>query len=164
MGQYHYVANMDKREKLDPWNLGSGFKLKEQIWNTPGTPVALFILTVACNGRGGGDVNDEHNYDHKTGEGIVGRWAGDRIITVGDYFDEDDAKNLNVPVTSLHAVWSDVPVDGKPFKDISDDVRKVMNLIGLGGKYVWKPYSEEFQEDEGGENGHYVFEESPLHY
>tara|TARA_Y100000034_G_C6889727_1_gene409123 strand:- start:1710 stop:2189 length:480 start_codon:yes stop_codon:yes gene_type:complete len=159
MGQYHYTCNLDKREYLNPFELGTALKLKEQMWNTPGVPVALYILTAASNGRGGGDVNDELNYDDiHNPNGVVGRWAGDRIATIGDYFDQPneynrtDASRLKVNEKEFVDLWN------REYEDISGIVRECMNHCGLGGKIAFESY------ETGGTQGHYVFKESPLHY
>lgn len=82
MGQYHLTANLTKREILDPHKLGDGLKLSEQVNSEGGICAALLILLAASNGRGGGDFDD-----HGT---VVGRWAGDRIVVIGDYGEEHD--------------------------------------------------------------------------
>jgi len=51
-----------------------------------GTMLALAVLLVNSNGRGGGDFNPEHS---KADE-FVGRWAGDQIVIAGDYADNND--------------------------------------------------------------------------
>ena len=159
MGQYHFTCNLDKREFLDPFKLGSSLKLIEQMWNTPGTPVALYLLTAASNGRGGGDVNPEMNYDDiHNPNGVVGRWAGDRIATIGDYYDlpnengRSDSDRLKVNEKEFLALWN------HEYEDISDIVRECMNHCGLGGSITFEPY------EPSGTQGHYVFKESPLHY
>lgn len=103
MGQYHYIVNLDKHEFLNPYQLGTGLKLWEQLANTPGTTGALLILLAASNGRGGGDFetgrnqynagkgiddwdwHDEETEDSSLREQWIGRWAGDRIACIGDY-------------------------------------------------------------------------------
>lgn len=80
MGQYHCVANLDKREFVDPHKLACGLKLWEQLASHPGTGGALVVLLAsASNGEGGGDLKPAD---------IVGRWRGDRIAFVGDYDDQ----------------------------------------------------------------------------
>lgn len=86
MGQYHKIVNLDKFEYLDPFTLGSSLKAWEQIANAPGTPMALFVLLMASNGRGGGDLNE----DTPGADQVIGRWKGDRIAVVGDYANPDD--------------------------------------------------------------------------
>jgi hypothetical protein len=105
MGQYHKVVNLDKREFLDPHQLGCGLKAWEQLANHPGTATALLILLATGQGKGGGDldvdvgwhgstrweqenVNDPPPVTHDVS--YIGRWAGDRITMVGDYGEQGD--------------------------------------------------------------------------
>jgi hypothetical protein len=86
MGQYHLIANLDKKQYLHPHRFGDGLKLMEFGCSSPGTMTALAVLLApqsAEGGRGGGDF-------HHDVEGIVGSWAGDRIAIVGDYAEEGD--------------------------------------------------------------------------
>lgn len=81
MGQYFYIANLDKKEWLNPHTLGMGLKLWEICANR-GAGVLPYLLRKSDEG-GGGDQNDP---DAK----FAGRWAGDRIVVIGDY----DSSNL----------------------------------------------------------------------
>ena len=94
MGQYHTPVNFTKKEYISPHKLGTGLKLCEQIAQQYGTGSALLVLLACSNGRGGGDLRE-----HPT-EDVVGRWAGDVVIMVGDYAEEDDV--LSVDVTDFH--------------------------------------------------------------
>ena len=83
MGQYWLTVNLDKREYINPHELGSGLKLREQLGTHPGPGAALIILLAAMpEARGGGDF--------KANPDVVGRWAGDRIALVGDYAERGD--------------------------------------------------------------------------
>lgn len=79
MGQYFLIVNTDKREYLHPHRLGCGLKLWE-ICANKALNVLGFLLRQSSEG-GGGDIQK----DYKN----AGRWAGDRIVIVGDY---DDSK------------------------------------------------------------------------
>jgi len=81
MGQYYKVCNLDKKEFLNPHAFDDGAKLMEFGASSEGTMTALALLLADGNGRGGGD------FPTTTDNGIVGRWAGDRIIIAGDYAD-----------------------------------------------------------------------------
>lgn len=85
MGQYHMPVNIDKQEYLNPHILGAGLKMVEIIWNT-GMPAAMTVLTSCSHMRVGGDVlmSDEALLK------VAGRWAGDRIVFVGDYTEPGD--------------------------------------------------------------------------
>lgn len=79
MGQYFLIANLDKKEYIKPHDCGSGAKLWEITVNIGGI---LVYLTRKSDDYGGGDIEpDECKY--------AGRWAGDRIITIGDYDSSD---------------------------------------------------------------------------
>lgn len=75
MGQYFKAVNIDKQEYVCPYCMGELGKLWE--W-TAGRHGAVFTLLLRkSDGGGGGDYNGYAT--------IVGRWAGDRVMLVGDY-------------------------------------------------------------------------------
>ena len=123
MGQYHYIVNLDKREFLDPYKLGSGLKLWEQLashW--PG--VALIPLLACSNGRGGGDLayaDDEkpNGYAQKA-KAVIGRWAGDRIAIVGDYAEHEDLAEEH----SAEMIYDNC--NGGDWRDITDLVCDIL--------------------------------------
>lgn len=86
MGQYHLLVNVDKREYVDPRSLGLGVKQWEHS-SHPKFPTygsladAMYILTTTSSARGGGDM---------PGTEVSGRWAGDRVMVVGDYTVDED--------------------------------------------------------------------------
>jgi hypothetical protein len=86
MGQYHLIANLDKQEYINPWNapVNSGAKQWEQAMNLP-SKLLMVLIAGATERRGGGDFCETP---------VLGRWAGDRIITVGDYCEDGDAGGL----------------------------------------------------------------------
>lgn len=83
MGQYYKLVNLDKKEYMKPHDFGHGAKLCEFTSAGSGMMAGLAILLSSGNGRGGGDLRGTENMD------CVGRWAGDRIVCVGDYDDDD---------------------------------------------------------------------------
>ena len=87
MGQYHIVANLDKKEFLDPTAFGSGLKLLEFGCDGTSVMTGLTLLLAASNGYGGGDfpVRDDRWSD------LPGRWAGDRVVIAGDYDDDPNS-------------------------------------------------------------------------
>ncbi|MBF83479.1 MAG: hypothetical protein CL489_03280 [Acidobacteria bacterium] len=117
MGQYHLVANIDRREFLHPHKFGEGFKLME-FGTGRAVPLAMTILLSASNGRGGGDFR---------GEG-AGRWAGDRIAIIGDYFEEGDVEGLTG--RDMADLWSSTVEDDHGWTDISEMVRGMLHLSG----------------------------------
>jgi len=92
MGQYWKVINIDKREFIHPHKLGSGLKLWEIIANNnPGVGAALVILCAAHReARGGGDLGMTSEVSKRT----IGRWAGDRVVVVGDYAEDADLPSV----------------------------------------------------------------------
>lgn len=85
MGQYHIPVNIDKREYIHPHLLNGGLKMIE--WGSGGgTTIALTVLLACSHNRGGGDLRvDDAGWDK-----VCGRWAGDRIIVLGDYTEPGD--------------------------------------------------------------------------
>lgn len=86
MGQYHKLVNVDKKEYLDPHDIGLGAKQwehqSEARWPLYGSlSDAMYILTMTSPNRGGGDMPFTE---------ISGRWAGDRVMVVGDYTEDED--------------------------------------------------------------------------
>lgn len=56
MGQYYIIANIDKREFIDPSDFGDGSKLLDFTSAGQGVMQALAILTSQGNGDGNGDI------------------------------------------------------------------------------------------------------------
>ena len=79
MGQYFLSCNITKKEFLNPHVFQDGQKLIEFGTNSFGTMSGLAILLADGNGQGGGDIEEDPI------TGVVGRWAGDRIVIAGDY-------------------------------------------------------------------------------
>lgn len=140
MGQYHFIANYDKKEFLHPHKFDDGLKLLEFGQSGEGTMFGLAVLLAASNtpeARGGGDLHpwidghgshgDERQLkgDPKRAEwlmtNVVGRWAGDRIAIIGDYAEPEDAKGL---VEREGSPWGD---EGK-WTDISGIALEAMEL------------------------------------
>jgi len=74
MGQYFKIVNYDKREYVDPWEIGGTAKLFEWCAN-PQAGVFPFLLARSDDGER--SFRDEYP--------TAGRWAGDRVALVGDY-------------------------------------------------------------------------------
>lgn len=131
MGQYWIPVNLDKKEYIDPHQLGSGLKLWEQIAGGFTGP-ALIILTAAMpDARGGGDFKD--------GWEAVGRWAGDRITLVGDYAEDGDLPK-KFKASKIYCQCE----EGGKYKNITPMVVAVLEgelngkLVGDGWK-EWNP-------------------------
>ncbi len=69
MGQYYLLANISKREYINPHRLGEPAKLWEIAFNPRVAGVLLAATAIP-------DSKDDHPF--------VGRWAGDQVIVVGD--------------------------------------------------------------------------------
>lgn len=102
MGQYFLVIDLDKKEYISPHELDSGAKLWEICANNI-SRVLPFLLRMSSE-TGGGDIHE--------GYVTAGRWAGDRIVVVGDY----DRSHL----------YQDAIESGE-YKDISEQVKKDYN-------------------------------------
>lgn len=114
MGQYFKAVNLDKREVVCPWCLGGGAKLLEWAANPQGAVFTLLLRKSSQTGGGDYrdplSRDDRHvNLDDCANpaevvmaaimrgvaaegqtvalppDSVVGRWAGDRVVLVGDY-------------------------------------------------------------------------------
>jgi len=120
MGQYHNVVNIDRLEFLEPRAFGDGPKLTEFAFSAGGMLSALSGLLATSSGRGFGDfhtssnpsrgLNGQDEWLAECGytaelvdEFVLGRWAGNRIAIIGDYFQADDL-----------ADWGSIP---RPFDE-----------------------------------------------
>jgi hypothetical protein len=153
MGQYHYIANIDKREFLHPHTMGDGLKLMEFGASGGGTMLGLALLLACSNGRGGGDFqiwDDPYNdgrkvegiipRDHELATAVVGRWAGDRIAVIGDYRTDDDFPGFKE--NSSDDPWANEESDEylrdpnktNPWLDISLSVRRLIECSYYAGQ------------------------------
>lgn len=143
MGQYHIVANLDKKQTLMPHKLGCGLKLWEQVANQPGTGSALLVLLAsASNGAGGGDL--------RANSPVIGSWRGDRLVMVGDYDDQsrylvgydksEELSGAEIYSATARDETDDSSLPG--WTDISDEVCAVLE-VELDGKFVgdgWRDF------------------------
>jgi uncharacterized protein CbrC (UPF0167 family) len=138
MGQYFKAVNEDKREVVCPWCLGGGAKLWEWAANPYGSVFTLLLRRSSAGGGGDyyGYRMQEIHVDpardeppetaiaaamRKTGamegapitgpaDAIVGRWAGDRVMLVGDYDDSgiwDRLHEYQNITEELVAAWNE---------------------------------------------------------
>lgn len=135
MGQYWKPVNLTKKEFINPHKLGSGLKLWEQMANHPGVGTALVVLLAAMpEPRGGGDLGSGQ-------EKVVGRWAGDKVVIIGDYAENGDIKACNpdfrvrVNEELIYGKCHGTSEVTSEFTDITDLVAKVIEHE-LNGKYV----------------------------
>lgn len=86
MGQYFRAVNLDRKEYVCPWKIGGGAKLWEWCVNVQ-AGIFPFLLRKSNEG-GGGDISEDYE--------TAGRWAGERIVLIGDYDESrlwDNLKN-----------------------------------------------------------------------
>jgi hypothetical protein len=101
MGQYHKPVCPDTKEILDPHQLGVGLKMMEQGFSFAGTRAALIALISRLPGNMPADLG------YST---LVGRWAGQRCLVVGDYAEDDDIPDWSgPPVDALYGADSEEP-------------------------------------------------------
>ena len=107
MGQYFVAVNLDRREFVHPWQVGSGAKL----WEICANPMAgaLAYLLRQSSQTGGGDIADPESAEH------AGRWAGDRVILVGDYDDSgfyqracEEFSDISIPLAEEYNRFIDL--------------------------------------------------------
>ena len=120
MGQYFKAVNTDKREYVCPWCIGGGAKLWEWAANTQGS---IFTLLLRKSDEGGG--GDYYGYHRGCGEGgaiqcpvspIAGRWAGDRVVLVGDY----DSSGLYGSLTEYRNISQELVDEWNNFIELDD--------------------------------------------
>jgi hypothetical protein len=124
MGQYYVIANLDKREFVNPYAFGSGVKLMEFAGDGQSVMMGVAVLLASSNGQGGGDL---HLPAESTYEGIPGRWAGNRIVVAGDYDDNPESPGYKVyercgDVSPLEELAGTVDDNLMSFRDISYEV------------------------------------------
>lgn len=114
MGQYHKLVNYDKREVVHPHEIGLGLKQWEHIGFEGGTlSDALYILTMTSPVRGGGDLPLTK---------VSGRWAGDRVMVLGDYTENSDLPE-EMKGEFLYQISEE------EYTDISEEVGKALGLV-----------------------------------
>ena len=83
MGQYFLIANLDKKEYIHPHNFidKTGNYFGAKLWEICANKIAgvLPYLLRKSDETGGGDIQDPELFPN------AGRWAGDRIVVIGDY-------------------------------------------------------------------------------
>ena len=138
MGQYHSLFNLDKLEVVNPHDLGFGAKQREHSGYGGGSLAdILYVLCAYKEARGGGDwANDNSDFPEFTNGVFKGRWHGDRVAVIGDYFEAGD----------LPTGWDEALTDSEPtkFKDISDEIRPFVDkLFNEDGKYDYRDLSQQ---------------------
>jgi len=114
MGQYHHLVNIDKKEVVNPHGLGLGLKQYEHtaVNNGGSLADAMYILMMTSPARGGGDFPQTD---------ISGRWAGDRVLVLGDYTEDSDVPSI----PNLGSLYR----DSEGYTDITDMVAQAFELV-----------------------------------
>ena len=113
MGQYHVLVNYDKKEVVVPHGLGLGLKQYEHTGEYNGTLAdAMYLLVMTSPARGGGDFPSTN---------ISSRWAGDRVLVLGDYTEDSDVPSIP-NVGSLYA-------ESESYTDITDLVAEAFGQV-----------------------------------
>ena len=115
MGQYHKLINITKKEYIVGHDIGINLKHYEQIGFEGSMADVLYCLMIAQGNdyRGGGDVS---------GHRAIGRWAGDHVAIVGDYYEE---KKDNPKYRNLYHIVD----DDRHYKNISPSIRSMLRVI-----------------------------------
>lgn len=113
MGQYHKLVNLDKQEQVSPYAIGLLGKQYEHTGSPGGLSDALYLLTMISPASGGGDFPLTE---------VSGRWAGDRVVVVGDYTQENAVPGYAGDTSTLYS-------DSEDWLDISDKVREAFSQI-----------------------------------
>ena len=115
MGQYHKLINITKKEFVVGYDIGILAKHYEQIGFEGSMADVLYCLMIAQGNdyRGGGDVS---------GHKAIGRWVGDHVAIVGDYYDEKTDK------LKYRNLYDEVEND-KDYKNISPSIRAMLRVI-----------------------------------
>ena len=83
MGQYHKIVSAAAKEYLSPHQLDCGLKMGEQAYSRRRVDAALSLL-LSYNPTQSNEPGDIYQV------GLTGRWAGHRILGVGDYAMDGD--------------------------------------------------------------------------
>jgi hypothetical protein len=113
MGQYHKLVNIDKQEQVISYTLGLGAKQYEQTGFEGSMSDALYLLLMTSPARGGGDWEEF--------DGLSGRWAGDRVLVLGDYSTDEDLPTY----PDLSNLWQ----ESSAWTNISTDVAIALSKV-----------------------------------
>ena len=120
MGQYHKVVNIDAKEFVNPYEVGLLGKHHEQIGFTGSMSDIIYLLLIAQGDmpRGSGDASTPRR------DSIIGRWCGDRVVVVGDYYTDPEDDPL---YKDLYNVDED-----KEYTNVSEEVRHMLKGVFRG--------------------------------
>jgi hypothetical protein len=138
MGQGHRIANLDRKEFVNPHALGDGYKLGEFGRNGDGSMAGLALL-LAGSVRGGARGSGDFAARRGVSQVLAGRWAGDRVAIIGDYAEPGDVRGCEP------AAWAGVWGDDGDWVDISEHVAAALRIERVP---VRPSYSGESHESE----------------
>ena len=94
MGEYFIICNVDRKEVLDPGVFGHGYKPGDLLFNATSKGVLHGLLhLLSLSGSVGGIQRRET-------DPLFGRWAGNRIALIGDYYLRGSAGILGARTTT----------------------------------------------------------------
>lgn len=117
MGQYHKLVNIDRGEYIAPHSLFIGAKQYEHTGYEGSLSDILYIALMTSPARGGGDFPLTE---------LSGRWAGDRVVVLGDYTEDQDLPHVHKASELYLQTAHDNP---KAFIDISDMAMDALRRI-----------------------------------
>lgn len=110
----------------------------------------LVLLLCNSNGRGGGDLNINYEYDSKTYKrlplkgqakedeaalnAVAGRWAGDEIVVQGDYAEKGDPSFITDKMLEKYKKINDIVIRALEIDRYLKD-----EINGKGSSGVMKP-------------------------
>jgi hypothetical protein len=111
-----WALDHQEKERDVGHDIGINLKHYEQIGFEGSMADVLYCLMIAQGNerRGGGDVSG-HKY--------IGRWTGDDVAIVGDYYDDKLGDNHK-----YYNLYDEVEAD-KDYKNISPSIRSMLRVI-----------------------------------
>lgn len=114
MGQYHKLINLDKKEFVEPHEIGLFSKQYEHTGCEASLADAIYLLVMSSPESGGGDW--------PATEGVSGRWCGDRVVVLGDYTKPDAIQGYEGDASDL---WR----ESESWLNISTEVRDAFTKV-----------------------------------
>ena len=113
MGQYHKLVNLDKKEVVEPHDIGLFSKQYEHTGTDASLADAIYLLVMSSPASGGGDwpITD-----------VSGRWCGDRVVVLGDYTEKDSIRGYEGDASTLYS-------ESQKWLNISEQVRDAFALV-----------------------------------
>jgi hypothetical protein len=129
MSQFQLIANLDQKEFLDPYRFsGSAAQIVSLNGDSDGVMFAFTLLLAVSNARSGGSFRPwQTPEDEQVASHLIGRWAGDRIAIVGDYY---RAESCDVPLgaDSDPGLYETISSQSDSWVDISEHMVELLEL------------------------------------